>query len=288
MINIVSISLAIIAMVVALYSQVWAAWFKPFSLTCKIPGIIWREGPKGRSSEPFSLIVPIIMSNEGARSGLIDGVYVDLIHKETGAVYRLETVLTVDTAVSIQLASLPEEQQSAAIRGVGGCIFLQKYETRELGVVVGPCPDDALRYSTFTATKNILVGNYSVELWCHAPIRHRIFWQHPAWRHVVTTTTSVHSGMVGKFMVGISGAVYDTAPMAPLGESGTPPLYAFEERAKVRIHDKDPQVDGLTGIVKWRGRRIEEDKGRRHLSNIYGVKVEQNLTILRENQITLS
>ena len=273
-------------MVVSLYSQVWAAWFKPFSLMCKIPGIIWREAPKGHSSAAFSLIVPIIISNEGARSGLIDGVYVDLIHKETGAVYRLETVLTVDTAVSIQTASLPEEQRATAVRGVGGCIFLQKYETRELGVVVGPCPDNALRYSAFTATKNLLTGDYSVELWCHAPKRHRIFWQHPAWRHVATTTTSVQPGMVGKFIVGISGAVYDTAPMAPLGESGTPPPYAFKEQVKVRIHDKDPQVDGLTGTVEWRGRRIEEDKGRRHTSNIYGVKVEQKLTILRENQIT--
>lgn len=137
------------------------------------------------------------------------------------------------------MASLPEEQRSAAVRGVGGFIFLQKYETRELGVLVGPCPDDARRYYAFTATKHILLGNYRVELWCNAPIRHHLFWQHLAWRRVATTTTSVHPGMVGKFAVGISGAVYDTAPLAPLGESGTPPPYAFEEQAKIQIHDKD-------------------------------------------------
>lgn len=186
------------------------------------------------------------------------------------------------------MASLPEEQRSAAVRGVGGFIFLQKYETRELGVLVGPCPDDARRYYAFTGTKHILLGNYRVELWCNAPIRHHLFWQHLAWRRVATTTTSVHPGMVGKFAVGISGAVYDTAPLAPLGESGTPPPYAFEEQAKIQIHDKDSQVNGMTGIVEWRGRRIEEAKDRRHTSNIYGVKVKQNLIILREHQITLS
>ena len=76
-ISIVALLIAISAMGVS-YLTFWFDWRKQFKLSCTLLGWIWHSPVEGRADTPLSLILTLVVRNEGARPGMLQAAYVNL------------------------------------------------------------------------------------------------------------------------------------------------------------------------------------------------------------------
>ena len=216
-ISIVALLIAISAMGVS-YLTFWFDWRKRFKLACTLRGWIWYPRIEGRDDTPLSLILTLVLQNEGARPGMIKAAYVNLLSREEPQrEYRLEALQTVDTNLVVQLAREEDEvEKSKAMLGVGGFVQLGKYEMRELGIHFTWAPEDARRYHLFAHPSTLKPGNYTLELWCCVEDA----WGRYARADAITIIPEMLiSTDAGVPVISLYGGIYDTAPGAPLAPS---------------------------------------------------------------------
>ena len=193
-------------------------WRKPFRLTCTIRGLVWYPPSEGRPGNPFSIILPIVLRNLGARPGIVEAAYIRLLRSSPLQEFRLEALFTVDTILAIQLAGAKDHSEAAkALRGIGAFVQLGKYEAKEIGIHFVFPPEDAKRYTLFTNPTKFTPGDYRLELWCCIEGRWSLYAEDPV---ATMRDIQLEAARVGQPTVNISGAIYDTAPGAPrAGES---------------------------------------------------------------------
>lgn len=194
----------------------WLDWRKAFKLQCTIRGVILYPPLEGLSDTPLSLILPLVLRNEGARPGVIQAAYVRLLTLENPQrEYRLEALVTVDTNLVLQMASAEDQAEKAkALLGIGAFIQIGKYELKEIGIHFAWPPVDAKRYYMFAQPVTLTPEDYKLELWCCIQNRWGCYAQDPV---VKVRSEMLHATKSGKPSINLSGGIYDTAPSAPLG-----------------------------------------------------------------------
>lgn len=215
------LTLSIIALVMASVAlgvsalTYWRDWRKPLKLDCTIRGIIWSPPLGGRTDTPFSLILALVMRNQGAQQGFIQAAYIQLLSLETPQrEFRLEALATVDTNLVIQMARSEDEAEKAkALLGIGGFIQFGKYEMKELGIHFAWPPSDAARYEMFAKPFTLEPGDYDLELWCCVNNGWDCYARYPgaSLQQAILDTVSG-----GELVINMFGGIYDTAPGAPL------------------------------------------------------------------------
>lgn len=210
--SIAAVIVAVVALVVSL-ATFWLEWWKPFRMTATLRGILWQAPAGGRPDTPFSIILPLVLQNWGARPGVVQTSYIRLLPSSSKREFRLEAIVVVDPNEVIQLATAPtEEQKAGALQGIGSVIQLGKYEVKELGVHFTVPPIDAKRYQLFAPPKDFPLGDYRLEFWCCVNGGWRCYAVAPV---VTVRREMLQSIKAGRPVINLSGAIYDTAPGAP-------------------------------------------------------------------------
>lgn|GEM_PF-4537696 len=214
--SVIAIALSIFALGIT-YFTFWLDWLKPFRLKCVIRGVLWYPSAGGRTDTPFSIILPLVIENTGAKPGIVQAAFIRLFKSSPSQEFRLDAMVTVDVNLTVQLASAADEAQKAqALRGIGGFIQLGRYEVKELGIHFTFPPINAKRYQMFTQPSQIAPGDYQLELWFCVGDRWACYAKDP----VVTFRKEILQFIeAGTPVINLSGAIYDTAPGAPLGPS---------------------------------------------------------------------
>ena len=188
-------------------------WHKPFSLVATMRGQILY--PPLHPGTPFSIIMPIVFRNTGARTGSVEAAYIRLWNESSSLEYRLEAMTTVDTIRAIQLVGVIKEPEGAeALKSLTGFVHLGKYEATEVGVHFTFPPADAKRYTMFSDPGTIILGDYQLELWCLVGGRWGCYAANPVF---TLRAEQVREALEGRPSINFYGGIYDTAPGAPLG-----------------------------------------------------------------------
>ncbi|MBI4200690.1 MAG: hypothetical protein HY531_00190 [Chloroflexi bacterium] len=208
----IAVLISLAAFSISLYTF-WLEWKAAFKLRCRICGVLWQPPAGGRPDTPFSIILPLVIWNGGARPGFVQASYIRLLGSSPPVEFRLEAIVTVDTTTVIQTAASTDESQKAlALRSIGGLVQLGKYEIKELGVHFTFPPLDAKRYHIFAQPSKIKPGDYRLEFWCCVADEWACYDVDPV---VTVREEMLESARKGETVINLSGAIYDTAPGAP-------------------------------------------------------------------------
>ena len=105
----ISLALAVIAVGINAYTQVWRNILKPFRLECVMQGVVWRPSINPPAT-PFSLLASVVVRNRGARPGAINGAIVRLYNPASRQELRLEAIVEVDIPTDLRLSDADDKE----------------------------------------------------------------------------------------------------------------------------------------------------------------------------------
>ena len=167
MLNLATISISGIAFAISLF-LLWKQHLKPFRLWCHFQSSVFDGlDYKGQG---FHIVLPITVTNEGARPGVITNWAVFLRKMgNSKEVFVFHGAGSVDVAILIDALRKGDAGSAKILQGGNPVMRLSGGEQRDIGIVfVAPEVGKYTKTESqgFLPTERLSTGKYDLELWC--------------------------------------------------------------------------------------------------------------------------